>query len=216
MKKKAPPVNNLPVSPVQSQAMDISNQQREAQNTQVGQANQTIDTAKAGVSPYLAGSSGMSEFRRALTGNLAHSTALTGDNAIARTRERAQAAGFGGNQPITFGAEAGLANEQAGRIAQIPAQVEAQAAPLEMQAAGLEGTLAGQQLNAAHVYNPESYFNQGTDLEQQRQNEFYRQQEEARKRKAGIWGSLAKIGLTAAGGVAGGAPGAALGASILR
>ncbi len=192
MKKK--PAQPPPPSPVQNQSFQISEGQRAA-------GNQTLDTAKQGFSPYLAGSDGMSEFRRALTGNLSHATALTGNNAIAHSRERAAAAGFGGQQPITFGAENQLANEQAGRIAAIPGQVEAQAAPLELQAAGQTANIGQTQLGSA---NP--YYNAGIDLERQRQEEFARQQEEARKRKAGIWGSLARIGLTAASAIPGAGP----------
>ncbi len=195
MKKKPAPVAPPPTG--------LSTEQRQAQEAQVGQANTTIANTQTALSPYLPGSSGMSEFRRALTGNLAHSTAVTGDNAIAQSRNRAQAAGFGGHQPITFGAESALANEQAGRIAAIPGQVEAQAAPLELQATGQLANTAGQQIQAANVYNPESYYSAAANAEQQRQNEFANQQEEARKRKAGIWGSLAKVGLSAASAIPG-------------
>lgn len=188
-------------------------QQQAGQTSELGSANSTIDQAKTGVSPYLAGSSGMSEFRRALTGKMSHATANVGDNALAHARERAQMAGFGGGgQPITYGSENELGQEQANRIAAIPGQVEAQVAPLEMQAASQFGNLAGEQLSAAHVYDPQTYF-----------SEYEKQQEEARKRKAGIWGSLAKIGLTAGGAAIGslGGPGgtlagAKLGSSILR
>lgn len=185
MKKKAaaqPP----PPSAVQNQAFANADADRTA-------GNATIDTAKQGFSPYMAGSDGMSEFRRALTGNLARSTANTGDNAIARSRERAQAAGFGGGgQPMQFGAENELANEQAGRIASIPGQVEQIAAPLELQAAGATAGIGESQMSDAR-----GYFGQGVNEEDQRMQEFYKQQEEARKRKAGIWGALAKIGLNA-------------------
>lgn len=190
MKKKAAPAPPPP-SPVQDKAFGISEADRAA-------GNQTLDTAKQGFAPYLAGSSGQSEFRRALTGNLARSTANTGDNAIARSRERAQRAGFGANQPLVYGAENQLANEQAGRIADIPLQVEQAAAPLEMQAAGQVAGIGESQLGSA-----QGYFNSGEDLEQQRIAEFNRQQEEARKKKAGIWGALGKIGLRAASAIPG-------------
>lgn len=156
------------------------------QDAALGRTNQAIGTTQNALSGFLPGSNGMSEYRRALTGKYATATANTGENALARTRERAAAAGFGGGgQPITFGAETQLANEQAGRIAAIPGQVEEQVAPLELQAAGQYGQTANQDLSVAHAYDP-------------RQEQFYKEQEEARKRKAGIWGGLAKVGLNLA------------------
>lgn len=185
MKKKTAPAPPPP-SPVQNQAFGISDDQR-------ANADATTDTTKQALSGYLPGSTGMSDFRRALTGNMSKAVATTGDNALAHSRERAAAAGFGGGgQPITVGAENELANEQAGRISQIPGQVEQIAAPLELQATGQEAGIASREAS-----NAAGYFNTGTDIEQQRQAEFNRQQEEARKRKSGIWGSLAKIGLNA-------------------
>lgn len=171
MKKKTP--QPQAPSPVQTDSFKIAEGERAP--------------AAAGFSNYLPGSPGMSEFRRALTGSLAHSTAKTGENAIARSRERAAASGFGFSDPITTSAETGLANEQAGRIAQIPAQVEQMAAPLELQASG------------ALLNDARGYYGAGVGLEDQRMADFYKQQEEARRKKAGIWGSLAKIGLNVGG-----------------
>lgn len=131
-------------------------------------------------------------------GSLAHSTANAGENAMARIRERAQAAGFGSNQPITFAAENQQANENAGRIAQIPLQVEQQVAPLEMQAANQYAGLGNDELSAARIYNPESYYGAGVGMENQRQQDYYRQLQEQRQKKGGIWGTLAKVGLNAA------------------
>src|SRR5262245_53379486 len=112
------------------QSLALSEQERQRRETEAGRAQQAI-------SPYLAGSNQMSEYGRGLRSALATSTANTGENALANLRQRAQTAGFGSiQQPITFGAETGLASQQAQRIADIPRQVTETMAPLELQAAG--------------------------------------------------------------------------------
>lgn len=176
-----------PVSPVQTQ--DLTNSQ-DSQNA----ANSTLSTESQALSPYLAGSNGMSQFRTALTGSLASSTANTGDNAMAAIKQRAQAAGMGSDsQPITMGAENQETDQQAGRVAQIPSEVEQQAAPLELQAAGEEQGIANTENSSAQGYN-----NSGNQLAYQNQQDYENQLQQQRQQKAGIWGALAKAGLTAA------------------
>jgi len=132
-----------------------------------GQQERLSGAAETGVAPYLAGSQGMSQFRQGLGSQAASALATGGENALSNIRQRAQAAGFGFQQPITFGAEAGLQGELAKQRAQIPFQVAQAAAPLELQAAGQEAGLAQQAM-------------QGYQADQQR--------------KAALWGALAGIG----------------------
>ncbi len=222
MKKSS--VTPAPQSPVQQQSLDISAQQRAAQTGQVQQAAQTAEQAKAPVqsaldtvgttqtalNPYLPGSTGMSDFRKGLYGTLSSATNRAGENAIASSRARAQAAGFGGgSQPIQYGAESQIGNETASRLGQIPAQVEQQAAPIELQAAqqygqtaqpqiqasGETNAIAGTEGNLAKVYNPESYYSTGANLAGQNQQDLYNQLQQQRQQKSGIWGTLAKTAL---------------------
>lgn len=125
--------------------------------------NQTLDQAKGSVAatqPFLdnylkPNAAGTTPFRQALTNTKASTTADAYDNAVARTRERAQATGFASNpQPVTFGAETGLANERAKAIADIPNQVNLQAQPVEFQAANM-------QQNQAGIYNALANTQQG-------------------------------------------------------
>src|SRR5262245_56594915 len=76
----------------------------------------TLDKASGAVSatqPYIdrilkPNAAGTTDFRQALTNTKASSTANAYDNAVARTREKAQVMGFASNpQPITLGAETG-------------------------------------------------------------------------------------------------------------
>lgn len=244
MKKKKPPAPQ-PVSPVQTQALGISEQQRQQQGHQVeaahagvGQANQTVQQAKGALTetnPILsrftqAGPSGMTAFRQALTNQTSNAVANTHDNLLARSREKAQAAGFGGYQPVNLGAETAIENERAGKIAAIPGQVEQLASPLEMEAVqqqatmqnqrgGLLNALAGSQLqgantelSGAHAYNPESYFGEGANMESQRIEQQLREEELARQRRGGLFKGLAKVGLTAAAPFTGGYTGKLAGA----
>lgn len=123
----------------------------------------TLDLAKGSVSatqPFLdqylkPNAAGTTPFRQALTNTKAGTTADAYDNAVARTREKAQSMGFASNpQPVTFGAEAGIANERAKAIADIPNQVNLEAQPVEFQAAQM-------QQNQAGIYNALANTQQG-------------------------------------------------------
>ena len=188
-KKKLPTTPDTFTSPLQTQALQTSDTERTA-------ANQSLDTAKDAYSQFLPGSAGASQYRKNLYAGLSGSTARTNDNQMAHARERAQAAGFGGGQPIAVAAGNEVANEGANRIAQIPLQVEQAAMPYEMQA--IQGTTG---IGNTQLANSQQMFGQATGMEDQRLQEFYKQQEEARKRKSGIWGALAKVGLGIAGNV---------------
>ncbi len=193
-KKTAPQVPNTYTSPLQTQAQETSNVER-------GQATQTLDAAKGAYGNFIPGSDGSSAYRKNLYAGLSGQVARTNDNALARSRERAQASGFAG-QPIAHLAENNVANENANRISQIPLQVDREAMPFEMQ--GIQG-LTG--IGENQLSDARSMFGQASGMEDQRLSEYYKQQEEARKRKSGIWGSLAKIGLNVGGSLLG-VPGA--------
>jgi hypothetical protein len=153
----------------------------------------TIDQAKGAINatqPFLdqylkPNAAGTTPFRQALTNTKASTTADAYDNAVARTREKAQASGFASNpQPVTFGAEAGIANERAKAIADIPNQVNLEAQPVEFQAAGM-------QQNQAGIYN-------ALANTQDTQAQILAQQQAARDaQKAGLTGALAGAGITA-------------------
>jgi hypothetical protein len=146
------------------------------EEAQMSQAGNYLSSAATGLNPYLAGSQGMSDFRRGALSQGSSAIATSGENALSRIRNRAQAAGFGGmGQPITFGAEAGLQGQLQQQAAQLPFEVQKAAAPLEMGAAQQLAGIGGQQTNLARLY--------------------YDKAEAARKRKAGLWGGLAKAGL---------------------
>lgn len=151
--------------PTPESTQALSEQERQRQQG-------VINTTQQALNPYLPGSEGMSQFRQGLASQAASANATAGGNALARIREKAQAMGFA-NQPITYGAEAGLQNEQAARAAQIPFQVQEAAAPLELQA-------AGQEQNLARLYDPEAYYGLAAN-----------QAEQARNRRAALWGTVA-------------------------
>ena len=190
MKKKTPPVPNTYTSPLQTQAQQVADTSRSA-------GTQTLEAAKGAYGNFIPGSEGSSAHRRNLFAGLSGTVARGNENQMARMRERAQAAGFAG-QPITMAAENEVANEGAGRIAQIPLQVEEAAMPYEMQ--GIQG-LTG--IGQGEVADARSMFGQATGMEDARLAAYYKQQEEARKRKAGIWGTLARLGLNVGGSFAG-------------
>ena len=164
--------------PTAEQSQQLSDQERQRQYG-------AIDTAQQAINPYLPGSQGMSEYRQGLTSRLKSANATAGEQALNAIRQRAAAAGFDFQQPITTAAEQGaqITNAQAG--AQIPFEVAQAAAPIEQQA-------AQQQLGLARLYDPESYYRLAAQ-----------QAEQERQRKGGIWGTLAKIGLAGASAIPG-------------
>lgn len=234
MKKKSQSqkLAEQPTSPVQTQALELSAEERAMRDranqavigstqraTGVGTQNADIARRAAqSIDPSLdrfigRDSEGLTGFRRALTGLKAKSTANAYDNQMARMKERASASGFGGQgQGVTFGAENSIRNEQAGAISRIPGEVELEALEPEFQAMNMRQQQAGllddigrgetdlhsqdadRMLGLSRGYDPQGYFGTGAGMEQQRVDDFYREQELARKRKGGIFRGLAKIG----------------------
>jgi|SRR5215471_5918700 len=167
-------------------------QEQQARDTAAGTAGQTLQATQTALSPYLAGSAGMSDFRRNLANQMGTSLASANENNLASIRNRAAAAGFGYSQPITAQAEIGAGTQ--GRLAQsqIPLQVEQTAAPLELGAANQLAGVGAQQANIARMYNPQQYF-----------NDYMQAAEQERQQKGGLFGALAGIGASLIPGVGG-------------
>lgn len=191
MKKKKTPS-------YEQQAVTRSDADNAAKNEQISKAGEQIDAAAAtssSITPelqsfYAKDATGSTPFRRALLNTKVGATSRAYDDATSRVRERAQAAGFGFEQPITMGAENAVENEKAGALARIPGEVEMEALDPEMQAmgmvqdqAGFQNTLAGQRANLAGAYDPEGYFNTANANDQA-----------ARERKSRLWSGLAGVG----------------------
>jgi hypothetical protein len=181
MKKKAP--TPQPTSPVQTQSFDLA-------KAEGAKRDDAIATTQPAINRILTpDASGQTALRRGLTQSLQGATANSYDNVLARTRERANAAGFGGN---TFGAETAIKNQQAHDIGQIPGQVEQQATETELAAIG------AQQGNAA-MYDPRGYYSEGAGLEGQRLDQEFQAEEARKARKGGLLRGLANVGLSTAG-----------------
>lgn len=127
-------------------------------------------------------------------------------NASANQRARANAAGFGYEQPITQGAQQQLDVQEASRLAQLPGQVEQQVAPQVAQGAeiamqpGQAEIGAGEALQrtgTAEGQQAEGYQGQATGLESEYQQYL--------QKPSGIWGALGKIAPIAAAPFTGGA-----------
>lgn len=121
-------------------------------------------------------------------------------NASANERARANAAGFGYEQPATQTNQTQLDTQQASKLSQLPGQVEQQVAPQVAQGAeiamqpGQAQVGAGEALQRTGVsegQQAEGYQGQATGLE----NEY----QQYLQKPSGIWGALSKIGQSAVG-----------------
>lgn len=216
MKKKKSPAET--VSPVQTQALGLSEEERAARNTGLqtsqGTTQQALGTTQQAAAPLQRYTSfdaeGMNPLRRSLTQAKTSATNTAYNNAQSANRLRGLSQGLQ-NQPMTFGNETALENERARTLGQIPSEVEREAVQPEMQAVGLMNQLAGTQLGAAGTqlgiagqYSPESYFGQGAGMESQRQGALNEQWLDAERRRAAMWNSLIGAGTSiATAGIAG-------------
>jgi hypothetical protein len=75
----------------------------------------------------------------------------------------AQAHGFGFDQPVTAGADNALGAQEAGALAQVPAQAEQEAIQPELEAAQLQTSQAGQ-------FNPAPYYGDYTGAQEAGEN----------------------------------------------
>lgn len=222
MRKKKPAVAPAapPPSPVQDQALGISEAERQQRDRQLQMSNDSVTEAKT-ISDQSAplldrmtvpDSTGQTPWRREQLNRRTESTTRSYDNALVAQRKQAMMSGFGYAQPIARAGENEIENERAAALARVPGDVELEALQPEFQAVGLQNQRAGlrqglaqTQLGISGEYSPENYFSTGAGLEQQRLNigqdekdRFEREQERARQRRAGLWKGLATTGLNAA------------------
>lgn len=122
----------------------VADSLRNTTNT-VDQAKVALNANQPMLDNYLKpNAAGTTPFRQALTNTKASDTANAYDNAVSQIRNKSTAMGFSDrSQPVTFGAESGLANERAKAIADIPNKVNLEAQPVEFQAAQLQQGNAG-------------------------------------------------------------------------
>lgn len=209
MRRTQPPA--VTPSPVQTQALQLTDQQLKQQQQAlqgvqgtVGQAQGTIAAAQRPLTAITTpDATGQTPLRRALSASLNASTSQAYNNAVRNSRLAGLRAGLQ-NQPAgTVGAEQQIRAEEASKLGQIPSQVEQQAAPLELQAAGqtgqlagLQNELAGTELGVARTYTPSTYFNTGASMEAQRQQALNQDYLEQQRRNAALWAGLAKAGLS--------------------
>jgi hypothetical protein len=179
-----------------TEATSIKNQQGQAQ--QYGQAGQTIGAAENTIGGAqgtigqaqntLGGYEGpitSSPYYKSLVSAGTDATTNAYNSAKASAAARANAAGFGSNQPIAQGAQNQIESQEAKSLAGVPMQAIEATAPLQLQAAGQTGQLAGEQGRLAGVQGGLAgeqvgmgtalggegvgYMGQATDLENQYQ-----------------------------------------------
>lgn len=160
-------------SPMIGTGQSISSQDRAGQSNLYGKAQDTYGQFEGPVTS--------SPFYKALLTSGMDTAATQGANAKFASRARGKAAGFGYNQPAENVAESGIDANTASTMASLPSRTAAMAAPLSLEAArGTEsmGTELGRE--------GESYFKDVIPLEQQYQDQLYKQQQ-------ALWNSIAQI-----------------------
>ena len=190
----------LTPSPLVSQGLGISDEERKRRNLQLGLAQSTVGQVKdLASSPVLSrittpDATGQTPFRRSLMQSKTSATTTAYNNALATSRLRGLQMGLQ-NQPIEAGNETAIEAQRAGALARIPSEVEQEAIGPEMQATGLRGSLlnaaGGQELEAAGMYNPTSYFGTAAGMESQREGELNQQYLQEQQRKGAFWRALA-------------------------
>lgn len=113
-------------SGVEKQAQGIAQQQQQAGQ---GNINQGVGMESGAVTNPTA-----SPLYKSLYNTESSQLSDSYQNAAANTRARANAAGFGYEQPVTQGAEAQLGGQMAEQQGQLPGKVMSETVPLEMQA----------------------------------------------------------------------------------
>lgn len=131
-------------SPLQGQSQKISQQEQ-----QTGLQNQ--QTAQSGLSQF-EGPVQQSPFYKALLSTGTQSTSDAYQNAMANTRARANASGFGEQQPVTQGAETQVEAAEAKDLAAVPMKATEAAVQPELQALGETATIGGQQQQVGEQY----------------------------------------------------------------
>jgi hypothetical protein len=145
----------------QNELTSVQDQQREqaalkqqgtdlaSQSQSVGSQNNALNQAQGNLNQF-SGPVQNSPFYKSLLRQGIQSTSNAYDAAKASMSARANAAGFGYNQPINQAGQAQVDTSEAQALGAIPDQAMIAAAPLSMQATGLEegiGSQYGQQAN---------------------------------------------------------------------
>lgn len=134
----------------QKQAETVSSQDFAQQQKLTGQAQGTLGQFEGPVQ--------QSPFYKAMLNTGIESTSQAYDNAAANQKQKANAAGFGYNQPVTQGADNQLRAQEAKSMADVPNQALLSTAPLALQASSQTGQMG---MNAGA---------QGSNLNQQAYN----------------------------------------------
>jgi hypothetical protein len=143
-------------------AGNVQSQDQALSQQDYGQAQNTLSQFEGPVqsSPYY----------KSLVATGTDATSNAYQSALEQQRANAAQGGFGYEQPVTQGAETGVAAQEAGALARIPAQAAQQASGAALQAAGTTagmGEAAGSQANQAL-----STELQGQEFYDQMQNQF--------------------------------------------
>jgi len=150
--------------PVAQQAFDISGQERRARDTELAKADPTLN--------YYSGPPDQSPLYKSLSRIGTENTSRRYDDAMAATRMRANAAGFGYQQPVEQGAERELEAERAGALSRVPSEALLAATQPGLQAAQIR-------TGRGYAYSGAPYFGYGANL--------YNQQQQ---RNANLWNKL--------------------------
>lgn len=160
----------------------------------------TLGKTEGGLAQYEGPLEGTA-FYRAQVRRGTEATASAFDRSRVAMRRRANVAGMGYEQPASIGSEGAIEQQRAAALSRVPGEAAIATAPLQMQAIGLRTQQAG-------IYQPLGY--EAAALGQQQLGA--REQELRKRRKAGLWRAIAKLGLTAASPFTGGTTGAMAGA----
>lgn len=170
-------------SSVEGQVGKVADQNRQQQTADYGKAQSSLNQFEGPVEQ-----SGM---YKALLKSGTEGTSNAYQNVMANTRARANAAGFGEQQPVTQGAETQVGVQEAKDLAAQPGKAYLETVPTELAAAGQTagmGTELGREA--------EGYSGQQVDLEKQ-----YQQQ--SQQWGQGLFNSLLGVGMdVATGGLA--------------
>ena len=120
-----------------------SGQQKQAEgtaNTDLAQQGQLTGAAQGSLGQF-EGPVQQSPFYKAMLNTGIQSTSDAYQNASTNMRQRANAAGFGYNQPVTQGAQGQLDAQEAKSMSEVPEKAMLATAPLSLQAAGQTGQM---------------------------------------------------------------------------
>jgi hypothetical protein len=176
-----------------------------APSTQMNQLNTNASTnakqqtanegAAAGTLGQFEGPTTSSPYYKSLLATGTDATTNAYNNAKATSAARANAAGFGDNQPVTQGANNEINAQESASLARLPMQAEQATAPLQLEAANTSATMAGNEANASNTASGTSgqLSNQYQQMQQAFQNSLL---------QAGLGVATGPLGVKAAGNLA--------------